>query len=213
MYNARAFFAVDVLVHVGAPVREVALHGKRYTLPAPPPSTLRTFPACISILGRLLPFLLSSRSPSLFRSFRPRGRTFAIGPWYRSTSTYTAYSNEPEDCPMYLGRLTGFSKLKRGDRGARVADSPKPTDPRTERSRFTGFGCSCFFSACSLRSILARASSSSSLMLASSSYPLALVSLAPVPLRRLTSFSFLADYTKIVKVRRIEEHDVKDGRS
>jgi len=73
MYNARAFFAVDVLVHVGAPVHEVALRGKRYTLPVLPLTPLRTFPACISILGRL-PLLLFLPLPLVtLRSFRPHG--------------------------------------------------------------------------------------------------------------------------------------------
>jgi len=113
---------------------------------------------------------------------------------------------------MYLGRLTGFSKLKRGDRGARVADPPKLATPDRGRTIALHGLWMLLFSACSLRSLLTRASSSSPLMLASSSYPFALVSLASIPLRRLALLSF-PDYTKIVKVRRIERHNVKDDLS
>lgn len=124
---------MDVLVHVGAPVREVALHGKRYTLPAfspsapSPPLPPANLP-CVHFHPRSSSPASPSPPASRHSSFLPPARTFAIGLWYQPASTYTAYSNEPEDCPMYLGRLTGFSKLKRG---ARVADPPKPTDPRT----------------------------------------------------------------------------------
>lgn len=82
MYNARTFFTVDVLVHVGAPVREVALHGKRYTRSLPPPF----FPLANLFCVHFHPRSSSpaSLSPaSRHSSFLPPARTFAIGPWYR----------------------------------------------------------------------------------------------------------------------------------
>lgn len=133
MYNAHAFFAADVLVHVGAPVREVALHGKRYTFSASPPP-LRTLP-CVHFHPSSSPASLSLPSPppaSRHSSFLPPARTFAIGPWYRPTSTYTAYSNEPGGLSDVSRQTNWILKIKkRRDGGPRVVDPPKRTDPRT----------------------------------------------------------------------------------
>lgn len=154
-------------------------------------------PASLSPLPLLvtLPFLPPARTRD--------GRTFAIGPWYRPTSTYTAYSNEPEDCSMYLGRLTGFSKLKRGDRGARAS--------RTHRnSRIHGWNdhglWMLLFLFCALTPIHPHSRVFFLFVFVNARFVIvsarARISSSSVPLRRLTSFSFLADRTKIVKVRR-----------
>jgi len=127
MYNARAFFAVNVLVHVGAPVREVALHGKRYTLPASP---LRTLLAYISILGRLL-------SASLFpssrhSSFRPRGPSPSVPGISRLVHTRLIQMN-PRIVRCISRKTNWILKIKkRRSRSLHVADLLKPMNPRTD---------------------------------------------------------------------------------
>lgn len=137
-YNARAFFTVDVLVHVDAPVREVVLHGKRYTLPASPPANL----SCVH-------FYPQSSSPT---SLSPTSRHFSFLPHEPSPSV-------PGISQLVSTRLIqmnqGLSDVSRKTNWIlkikkRRPGGPKPTDLETYDRAARCFGCSCFFFACLL---------------------------------------------------------------
>lgn len=147
MYNVRAFFAVDVLVHVGAPVREVVLHGKRYTLPASP---LRTLPACISILGRLL-----SPPASRHSSFRPRGPSPSVPGISRLVCTRLIQMN-PRIVRCISRETNWILKIKkRRSRSPRTSRTYR--NPRIHGRRIALHGLwMLLFLFCVLQSILAR---------------------------------------------------------
>lgn len=175
----------------------------RHPLPLPPANL-----PCVHFHPRSSSPASPSPPASRHSSFLPPARTFAIGLWYQPASTYTAYSNEPEDCPMYLGRLTGFSKLKRG---ARVADPPKPTDPRThDRGLWMLLFLFCVLTPIHPRSRVFFIFVNARFVIVSARARIS--SFGPAS-TRLALLSFLADYTKIVKVRHTGKHNVKDDRS
>lgn len=182
MYNARAFFIADVLVHVGAPVGETAFRSKRYTLclplrPSVSLSHMRPFfvfcPLFLSLLSASPPFLFlpsSSRRLNLsfpllsFHSLVPSPSV----PRYRPTSTYTAYSNEPRIVRCISGTNWILKiKKRRPKKAPRLADPPKPA---VALHVSASASLVLFRRARSDPSLAARASSSSPLMLTSSSY-------------------------------------------
>lgn len=147
MYNARAFFIADVLVHVGAPVGETAFRSKRYTLclPLRPSVSLShmrpffVFCPLFSLSSLLHLLFFSSRhllvvSISLFLFFLStlsdlRLRSPGIG---RLVLTRLIQMNR--GLSDVSRGLTGFSKLKRGGRR-------RPRVSRTLRNRRSRFTC------------------------------------------------------------------------
>lgn len=179
-------------MHVGAPVRESLRFVVRDIRSLPPPCgpPSRAFP---SSPHRTLLFLL------LYLLLRPLLRSFlfvcssfltlsslfplALGPsfsvpGYRSTSTYTAYSNEPRIVRCISRGTNWILKIKKREaRGGKAPASRRDSTETSERPRFTGLpALVAFLRVRSDPSSLARLLRL--LMLASSSYPLVLVPLA-----------------------------------
>lgn len=135
VYNARAFFVVHVLVYVGAPVREVAFHGKRYTRVLYLSFSF-SFSLCLSprVTLPLAHFHPSSSSPPpstlLFSSchslslFYPFARSRTIGPRYRSL-VLTRLIQMNRGLSDVSREANWILKIKR--KRSRVADPPKPT--------------------------------------------------------------------------------------
>lgn len=164
MYNAHAFFAADVLVHVGAPVREVAFRGKRYTLSfslrpslsrdfhprsLPHPST--SHPPC-SFFSSRLPVILFPSSllpldlgPSL--SF-PRPTLLLV------LTRLIQMNRGLSDVSRRTNWILKIKKRRLKALYCRSTETRGPTNGRTVAPR--GLGRSCFFSARSFRFIFTR---------------------------------------------------------
>lgn len=162
-------------MHVGAPVRESLRFVVRDIRSLPPPCDppSRAFPSSPhrTLLFLLLYLLLRPLLHSFLfvcSSFLTLSSLFplALGPsfsvpGYRSTSTYTTYSNEPRIVRCISRGTNWILKIKK--REARGGEAPhRGGTHRNERTAALHESArSCCFSARPLRSVLARASSSS----------------------------------------------------